>query len=122
MKKSKAIYPLIFATLLFFMMLLQIDLREAYAHPPQDVQIAYDVNTQTLTVTITHKSGFGFHYINSVIVKKNGVVASTNKYDKQPDPATFSYTYKMVAGKGDNIEVTAICNLSGNKTATIDVK
>lgn len=122
MKKSKAIYPLIFATLLFFMMLLQIDLREAYAHPPQDVQIAYDVNTQTLTVTITHKSGFGFHYINSVIVKKNGVVVSTNKYDKQPDPATFSYTYKMVAGKGDNIEVTAICNLSGNKTATIDVK
>ncbi|HNQ18811.1 MAG TPA: hypothetical protein PL134_04505 [Smithellaceae bacterium] len=122
MKKSKAIYPLIFATLLFFTMLLQIDLREAYAHPPQDVQIAYDVNTQTLTVTITHKSGFGFHYINSVIVKKNGVVASTNKYDKQPDPATFSYTYKMVAGKGDNIEVTAICNLSGNKTATIDVK
>ncbi|HNZ32177.1 MAG TPA: hypothetical protein PKJ25_08785 [Smithellaceae bacterium] len=121
MKKSKAIYPLIFATLLFFTMLLQIDLREAYAHPPQDVQIAYDVNTQTLTVTITHKSGFGFHYINSVIVKKNGVVASTNKYDKQPDPATFSYTYKMVAGKGDNIEVTAICNLSGNKTATIDV-
>jgi hypothetical protein len=117
MKKSKAIYPLIFATLLFFTMLLQIDLREAYAHPPQDVQIAYDV-----TVTITHKSGFGFHYINSVIVKKNGVVASTNKYDKQPDPATFSYTYKMVAGKGDNIEVTAICNLSGNKTATIDVK
>ena len=121
MKKSKAIYPLIFATLLFFTMLLQIDLREAYAHPPQDVQIAYDVNTQTLTVTITHKSGFGFHYINSVIVKKNGVVVSTNKYDKQPDPATFSYTYKMVAGKGDNIEVTAICNLSGNKTATIDV-
>jgi hypothetical protein len=122
MKKSKAIYPLIFATLLFFMMLLQIDLREAYAHPPQDVQIAYDVNTQTLTVTITHKSGFGFHYINSVIVKKNGVVVSTNKYDKQPDPATFSYTYKMAAGKGDTIEVTAICNLSGNKTATIDVK
>lgn len=122
MKESKTIYPLILATLLFFMIILQIDLREAYAHPPQDVQIAYDVNAQTLTVTITHKSGFGFHYINSVIVKKNSVVVSTNKYDKQPDPATFSYTYQLAAGKGDNIEATAICNLSGTKTATLEVK
>jgi hypothetical protein len=122
MKKSKTIYPLILATLLFFMMILQIDLREAYAHPPQDVQIAYDINAQTLTVTITHKSGFGFHYINSVIVKKNGIVVSTNKYDKQPDPSTFSYTYQLAAGKGDSIEATVICNISGTKTATLDVK
>ena len=122
MKKVKTIYPLILATLLFFMMILQVNLREAYAHPPQDVGIAYDLKAQTLTVTITHKSGFGFHYINSVVIKKNGLVVSTNKYDKQPDPATFSYTYQLAAGKGDSIEATVICNISGTKTATLDVK
>jgi len=122
MKKSKTIYPLILSTLLFIMMILQVNLHEAYAHPPQDVGIAYDLNAQTLTVTITHKSGFGFHYINSVVIKKNGVVVSTNKYDKQPDPATFSYTYQVAAGKGDTIEATVICNISGTKATTLEVK
>lgn len=94
----------------------------AYAHPPQDVQLSYDLKAQTLSVTIVHKTGFGFHYIDSIIVKKNGIEVSTSKYDNQPDPAKFTYTYKVAAGKGDSLEVTVKCNLSGSKTETLSVK
>ena len=33
----------------------------------------------------------------------------------------FTYTYKVEAVQGDKLEVTATCNLSGSKTATITV-
>lgn len=111
-----------FAVLAAFLLTVGVTTPAAYAHPPQDVQLAYNIKAQTLTVTITHKTPFAFHYINSVVIKKNGMTISTNNYDKQPDPATFSYTYQIPAGAGDAFEVTANCSLSGNKTASLDVK
>ncbi|HDQ03597.1 MAG TPA: hypothetical protein ENN23_03370 [Deltaproteobacteria bacterium] len=99
-----------------------ISTQQAYAHAPQNIELAYDKNEQTLKVTITHKSAFGFHYINSVVIKKNGVVVSTSNYENQPDPATFNYTYNIAAGKGDTLEVTAICNLSGSRSATLAIE
>lgn len=111
-----------FAALAIALLTLGAHIQMVYAHPPQDVQLAYNIQTQTLTVTITHKTPFAFHYINSVVIKKNGMAISANNYDKQPDPATFSYTYQIPAGAGDSLEVTANCSLSGSKTASIDVK
>ncbi len=115
MKKTMGMLAFIFGAVLFSSM--------AYADPPQDVKIGYDLKSQILTVTITHKSSYpGFHYIKLVEIKKNGVVVGTNNYDTQPDVATFTYTYKVPVGKGDALEVNAVCSLSGSKTATLDVK
>ncbi len=113
---------IIVAALAVFFAAVCINAQVLYAHPPSDVQLAYNLESQTLTVTITHKTPFAFHYINTVVIKKNGITISTNNYDKQPDPATFSYAYQIPAGKGDSFEVTANCSLSGNKTASIEVK
>ncbi len=122
MKKAARISKIIFGALLVFSMSICVQPQMALADPPQDVKIAYDFNSQTLTVTITHKSSFpGFHYIKSVEIKKNGIMVSASTYDKQPDSATFSYTYKVAADKGDTLEATANCSLSGNKSATLDV-
>ncbi len=123
MKKEAQISKIIFGALLVFAMFICLQPQTALADPPQDVKLAYDLNSQTLTVTITHKSSFpGFHYIKSVEIKKNGVAVSANTYDKQPDQPTFTYTYKVAAAKGDSLEVTVICSLSGSKSATMDVK
>jgi hypothetical protein len=123
MKKEVAISKLIFGVLLVFAMFICVQPQIALADPPQDIKIAYDSNSQTLTVTITHKSSFpGFHYIKSVDIKKNGMAVSANTYDKQPDQPTFVYTYKVAADKGDILEVTVNCSLSGNKSATLDVR
>jgi hypothetical protein len=122
MKKAVRISKIIFGAFLVFSIFISIQPQMALADPPQDVKIAYDSNSQTLTVTITHKSSFpGFHYIKSVDIKKNGIVVSANAYDKQPDEATFAYTYKIAADKGDALEATVSCSLSGTKSATLDV-
>src|SRR4030043_2429570 len=122
MKRTKDVSTFIFGAVLVFLMFYCVYPPLIYADPPQDVKLAYDLNSQTLTVTITHKSSFpGFHYIKSVEIKKNGIVVSTNTYDKQSDSATFSNTYKIAADKGDSLEATVSCSLSGNKSATLDV-
>jgi hypothetical protein len=96
--------------------------QDSYANPPQDVKVSYDSGSQVLTVTITHKSpAKGFHYIKYVEIKKNGDVLSNNKYDSQPEPETFTYTYNLPAAKGDMLEVTATCNMWGHKTTTFVV-
>ena len=123
MNRIVGISTFIFSVLLVLSVFNIIYPQSAFADPPQDVKLAYDSNSQTLAVTITHKSSFtGFHYVKIVEIKKNGIGVSTNTYDSQPDPATFTYTYKVLTVKGDTLEVTANCSLSGSKTATLTVE
>lgn len=94
--------------------------QKSYANPPQDVNISYNSGSQILTVTITHKSSAtSFHYIKHVEIKKNGTVVSDNTYNNQPEPATFTYNYKLTAAEGDKLEATASCSIWGDKTATL---
>lgn len=94
----------------------------SYADAPRDVKIAHDTATQTLTVTITHKSPFpSFHHIKTVEIKKNATVVNTATYDTQPKEVPFSYTYKVEAAAGDTLEATATCNLSGSLSAKMTV-
>jgi hypothetical protein len=92
------------------------------ANAPQDVKLSYDLQSQILAVTITHKSPFpNTHYIKSVEIKKDGNVVSTNKYENQPDQATFTYSYKVQATAGETLEVKASCSLFGSKTVNLTV-
>jgi hypothetical protein len=112
----------IFSALVFVLMIFSLYPLVSYAHAPQDVTLEYDSSAQTLAVTITHKSSFpGFHHIKTVEIKKNSAVISTTNYDTQPKEVPFTYTYKVAATEGDKLEVTATCNMSGSKTATITV-
>jgi hypothetical protein len=94
----------------------------ACADAPQDIALSYNMPTQTLTVTVTHKSAFtGFHYIKQVEIKKNSQPGEKNDYESQPGKTSFSYTYKIPAAAHDVLEVTASCNIQGKKTATLKV-
>lgn len=94
----------------------------AYADPPQDVVLSYNIQAQTLTVTITHPSSFtGFHYIKQVKILKNNELVENNDYKSQASKTTFVYTYKVPAAANDVLEVIATCNLQGKKTATLKV-
>lgn len=122
MKRTSVSSTFIFGALLFVLMVLCLYPQVSYADAPQDVKLSYDFSTQTLAVTITHKSLFtGFHRIKNVEIKKNSVVINTSDYDTQPAESPFTYTYKLVAADGDKLEVTATCSLSGSKAATIIV-
>jgi len=121
MKRTKVILSLVFGALLLVLMIFCFSPNISYADAPQDVKLVYDSGSQTLAVTITHKSSFGFHHIKKVEIKKNSSVISSNNYDSQPKEVPFTYTYKIEAAKGDKLEVTATCSMSGSKTATTTV-
>jgi hypothetical protein len=122
MKRTSVISKPIFSVLLFIFMIFCVCPNISYADAPQDVKIAYDSGTQSLTVTITHKSSLpGFHHIKTVEIRKNSAVISTNSYDTQPDKSPFTYIYKVTAAQGDKLEVTATCNMSGSKTTAISI-
>jgi len=122
MKRTTLISKLIFSVLFLTLTSLCFSPQISYADAPKDVTIKYDSGSQTLSVAITHKSLFpGFHHIKTVEIKKNNNIVSTNNYDTQPKDVPFTYTYKVEAAKGDKLEVTATCNLSGSKTAILTV-
>lgn len=118
MVKSK----LLQAVLLIFFFLSFIP-QPSYATAPKSVDLGYDMNTQTLSVTINHYTlSPSTHHIKYVEIKKNGVVISKNEYDTQPKGPIFTYTYKVAIAKGDILEVTATCNLWGHKTSTLTIQ
>jgi desulfoferrodoxin (superoxide reductase-like protein) len=120
MYKSKCLQATFFVLFIFFFLCFTPQLSSA--HAPKSVDLAYDMSTQTLSVTINHPTAsVSTHHIESVEIKKNGASISNTKYDTQPTDSVFTYTYKIQAVKGDIIEVTATCNLWGHKTSTLTV-
>lgn len=106
--------------LLFTLFFLGVGPQLSYATAPKSVDLKYDTNTQTLSVTIDHyTASAGMHRIASVEIKKNGAPVSKNEYKSQPPDSIFTYTYVIPAAKGDVFEVTATCNLWGHKTVTL---
>ena len=107
---------------LFIFLFLCFSPQFSYATAPKSVNLIYDMNVQTLSVTIEHFTlSAGMHYIKNVEIKKNGTAFSINKYGIQPKSSIFTYTYNIPAAKGDVFEVTATCSLWGHKTATLTV-
>jgi desulfoferrodoxin (superoxide reductase-like protein) len=118
--QSKCLQVAFFVLFTFFFLCFSPQL--SYSTAPKSVELTYDLNMQTLSVKIEHNSlAPKSHYIESVEIKKNGVVISKEKYDTQPTDSVFTYTYKIQAAKADIIEVTATCNLWGHKTSTLTV-
>lgn len=120
MKKS------IFSLALIFVWLFTLGLsapRYAFADPPQDVLLNYDLKTRTLTVTIQHPSTFtSLHYIKQIEIKKNNEPAEKKTYSSQPGKTAFEYTYRVEATANDILEVAVSCNIQGRKTAALKVQ
>ena len=107
---------------LFIFLFLCFSPQFSYATAPKSVDLIYDMNTQTLSVTINHQTLFaGMHYIKYVEITKNGTLISKNKYGTQPTGSIFTYTYNIPAERGDVFNVAATCNLWGHKTSTLVV-
>lgn len=91
-----------------------------YATPPESVQLKYSLATQTLLVTVTHDTMLkGSHHVKYIEIKKNGAVTSINTYTEQPSGKTFTYAYKIPAIEEDTFQVTASCNMWGNKSSAL---
>ncbi|MGC9308360.1 MAG: PQQ-dependent sugar dehydrogenase [Thermoplasmatota archaeon] len=91
------------------------------AHPPSEMELSYDLENQTLTVTITHVTiEPRSHRIYLVEVEKNGELILEREYDEQPEN-TFTDIYNVAAQVGDVLTVTAYCSLYGSITKSLSV-
>lgn len=92
------------------------------AHPPSSMELQYNFYIQKLNVTITHSVlDPNSHYVESVEILKNDVEYFTTDYTSQPSPTTYTYTYDVAAADGDDLEVTAMCSITGSITETLKV-
>ncbi len=93
----------------------------AEAHPPSEMELSYDLENQTLTVTVTHVTiEPQSHRVYLVEMEKNGELYLDRGYDEQPDN-TFTDTYNVEAQVGDVLTVTAYCSLYGSVTKSLSV-
>ncbi len=85
------------------------------AHPPSEMQLTYDQAAGELVVTISHGvADPAAHYVREVEVRNNGDVVLNESYTSQPAADTFTYRYGLPPVPGDEIEVTARCNIGGS--------
>lgn len=119
MSRNIVLIRLFFISMIAFSVVC-IHPQPSYASPPEDVQLKYNLNTQTLSVTITHDTMLkGSHFVKFVEIKKNHSVVSVNTYSSQPTGKTFTYYYKLPAIEEDTFQVVASCNLYGAKTSPL---
>lgn len=113
----------IFYLLLLFLFITAITrVQSVKADPAQSLDLDYNINTQTLNVTIGHAvSNNNTHYIDSVVVKFNGSTVLTQPYTSQPTLSFFSYQYVIAASNDTKIEVIITCNQGGDLSNCIVV-
>ncbi len=90
------------------------------AHPPADMQLTYDQAAGELVVTISHMvADPASHHVGEVEIRNKGDVILKESYTSQPAADTFTYRYDLPPVPGDEIEVTAHCNIGGSITRQV---
>jgi desulfoferrodoxin (superoxide reductase-like protein) len=92
-----------------------------FAHPPSEIELEFNPFEYILTVIIHHSvNDPSKHYIYKVTVELNGKEIITQEFKYQyADDAQLTLYQIFDARGGDEITVTAYCNISGKKEAKI---
>lgn len=95
-----------------------------YAHPPQDVIIAFDLATKILKANIVHNTNNpSKHYINKVDVGLNNKEIISHSISQGDNNQGQEVLYFIPDAKaGDVISVEGYCNISGTLTKEITAK
>jgi len=92
------------------------------AHTPGPMTLDYNMDTDTLTVTVTHVTAdVNTHYIYEIVVLKNSVQVDIATYTSQSDSSQVIEIFTIAAEEGDVLSVTAKCSVSGQKTEELTV-
>jgi len=95
----------------------------AMAHPPREVVAEFDLESNILSVEVTHNvGGDPGHFIEKLTVSHNGKEIIVQQISKQlGDSQTFLYFIPEVE-EGDEIEIEAVCNIFGDKSFKFTVE
>lgn len=111
--------------ILFVMLFLVILFTStSMAHPPNKVSAEFDLETNILSVQVSHMVGGenSRHYIDEIIITHNGKQVIEQLTTRQlSNQQTFLY-FMPAVDAGDEIKVVAVCNVAGQDSFQLTVK
>ncbi|MCU0235748.1 MAG: hypothetical protein MUC72_01530 [Acidobacteria bacterium] len=110
------------AKAIFFFLLLSALLLSA--HPPKSIELGYDAESAALSVKVLHKvSDQDRHFISRISVYSGKELLAEKTYEHQDTAAAqeeiFLFLDKPLA-RGTAVRVTAVCSVSGKKSADLE--
>ena len=111
-------------TLTVFCFLMLLVCTAALGHAPKEVNAKFDDENKVLSVTVVHEvKDAAKHFVNSVSIELNGKEIIRQDFLAQENLEQQEALYRITdAGVGDEIEVSAECNISGKKKATVKIE
>jgi desulfoferrodoxin (superoxide reductase-like protein) len=108
-------------SILFFLLFSALLLN---AHPPKSIELGYDAEAAALSVKVLHKvSDPDRHFIRRISVYSGKELLAEKTYERQDTPAAqeeiFLFLDKPLA-RGTAVTVTAVCSVSGKKSADLE--
>lgn len=96
----------------------------AYAHPPSDIKITFDLKTKMLEAVIVHNTSNPInHYIKKVDIGRNGKEIIEHMLSREDNNQTQTVRYLIPDAKdGDVISVEGYCSISGKLKKEITIK
>jgi hypothetical protein len=96
----------------------------AYAHPPSDIKITFDLKTKMLEAVIIHNtSNPANHYIKKVDVGLNGREIIEHFISREDNNESQTVKYLIPDAKeADTISVEGYCSISGKLQKEITIK
>jgi hypothetical protein len=94
------------------------------AHTPKSVEAEFDIDKQILTVTVFHDvKDAAKHFVDEISIELNGEKIIEQNILAQENLEKQTVVYRITdAGVGDQIEISAACNISGKKKVTIKIE
>jgi len=103
--------------------LLIVSVQPLEAHPPRDIELAYDMEKQTLHIEMVHQvHNTRKDFINKLEVTKGEDEPIVNFYAKQNPGITWAKDVEIEAEAGDIIKIKVLSRDGGSGTAEITVE
>ena len=110
-----------FSIVFLIMVMLGLQAKITSSHPPARFLLAYEFETETLSIDIEHPRMYpDIHYIDNIIIWKNDIVVRNETYTSQQGDNYHLY-FVINATHMDVFKAFAHCNYAGNATDTITV-
>lgn len=109
--------------LLFTLVMVFLFSTVIMAHPPQNVNVKFNMEDKMLTVEVTHNVGGSntSHYVDEIIVTYNDEEIVMQKPGQQLNNKEMFYYYMPGLEDGDEITINTNCSIQGNRSVNYTI-
>ena len=106
----------------FFFIFVYLSVLSAWATPATNLQLAYDLSKQAISIDSDHPSDrLDRHYIQRIVVIKNSQEKQYFYFPRQTSANKFITQLDYKAIPGDHLDITLYCSQGGVTQGSIDI-